>query len=194
MKSHLYIAILLALLTTACATSTPALHVIGVHEGQYDQVTFMEKCADRKAGVSATEMAPVPKPVRMLSPECTAIRQNREVVVNISDNSQPIVLALTAYNKTHWKVLLENGVRLQKVILAGYHSQQVSGIPSDVPIEAYTYDPSPCKQCWQGTQHFYSHETPAPQLTQITGLKVTSFQGRYTGSEFSIFPKMRKYE
>jgi hypothetical protein len=81
---------------------------------------------------------PPPKPPPQ-SGDChqkyAGIRFEKEIIVNVSDDSSPIVLALTAYDKTHWKVSLRGGARLAKVILAGYHSQRVSGIPPDTPIE-----------------------------------------------------------
>jgi hypothetical protein len=121
-----------------------------------------------------------------------AHRVEKEVVVNVSDDSRPIVLALTAYNRTHWKVILEGSVRITKVILAGYHSQRVSGIPAGTPIETYTHDPSPCERCWQSGEYFYSYRSPPAQLKEITELEVTTFQGRYEGYEFSIFPGIKK--
>jgi len=181
------------LVTTACSP-TPALHVIGVHEGQFDQNAFIAKCADNSPGKPVSEAPPRPQKLRLLSAECSAIRQKREVAVSVSDNSRPIVLALTAYNQTLWKISLKDGVILQKVILGGYHSQQLNGIPPNIPVEIYTYDASPCAQCWQGSGYFYSYERPPEQLRKITDLDVTSFQGRYTGSEFFIFPKMKTFK
>jgi len=180
--------------------STPALHVIGVHEGRIPPsavAMFAKKCQNTQKSTPANMAPPSPNNA-VLSDKCGRLRadigSNREVVVNVTDDTRPIVLALTAYNKTSWKVSLKKGVTLTKVILGGYHSQQVSGIPPKTPIEVYTYEPSPCKQCWQSSKNFYSYEKPPVELKEITGLEVTSFQGRYSGSEFSIFPEMRKFE
>lgn len=189
MHRNVVASIFAVILTTACAP-IPALHVIGVQEGQFDQNAFNSKCADKSPGTSF-DKAPPPLSPRQLSAECTAILQTKEVAVSVTDDSRPIVLALTAYNKTLWKIAVKEGVILQKVIIGGYHSQQIFGLPPDIPVEVYTYDASPCPQCWQGSEHFYSYEHPPEQLRKITGLDVTSFQGRYTGSEFFIFPKMK---
>lgn len=179
-------------LTGGCST-TPALHVIGVHNGQTppgaDTRPWWAKCNDDKSdgrsGVSSTP-----------SIECyrkyARIHAEKEVTVRVSDDSRPIVLALTAYDKTYWKVILKGGVNLRKVILGGYHSQRISGIPAETAIEIYTFDPSPCERCWQGAKHFYSYEKPPHQLGEITGLGITSFQGQYNGSDFSIFPGMKE--
>lgn len=123
--------------------------------------------------------------------------RSNEVIVNITDNTRPVVLALTAYNRTSWKVNLKEGVNLKRIILAGYHSQSVIGLPPNTPIEVYTYDPSPCELCWQGPSIIHSYENsykePDIGLEKITGLEATSFQGGYQGSEFSIFPGMKKW-
>jgi hypothetical protein len=153
-------AVLLGLVATGCATTPPALHVIGVYEGETSH----------------------------------GVRDEKEISVNISDGSRPIVLALMAHDRTLWKVSLKRGVKIAKVILAGYHSQRVSGVRSETPIETYTYEPSPCERCWQSGKYFYAYQTPPGQLKQVTGLEVTSFQGRYTGSEFYIFPGIKKFE
>lgn len=123
-----------------------------------------------------------------------AEREEKEIVVNVSDTTQPIILAFSAYDRTHWKVSLQSGVKIVKVILAGYHSQRISGIPSETPIETYTYDPSPCARCWQSAKYFYSYKSSPEQLKEITGLDPTSFQGRYRGTEFSIYPGIMKVE
>lgn len=186
---------LVGLHATGC-TTTPALHVIGVYEGQtppgVDDRPWWAKCND---GQKDKQLDAVPM---RQSIEChqkyAGIHAEKEITVNISDNSRPIVLALTAYDRTLWKVFLKRGVILKKVILAGYHSQRVSGIPPKVPIEVYAYDPSPCDTCWQGENYFYSYKNPPEQLKSITGLEVSSFQGRYKGTEFSIFPGIKKIE
>ena len=172
--------------TTVTTPITPELHVIGIYQGEtppgVDDRPWWAKCKDDR-----TERA-------ML--ECHARYADqateKEVVVYVSENSKPIVLALTAYDKTHWKVSLKKGVNITKVILGGYHSQRVSGVPEATVIETYTHDPSPCPRCWQSGNYFYSYENPPQQLRSITGLEVSTFQGRYKGSEFSIYPGLKR--
>jgi len=40
----------------------------------------------------------------------------------------------------------------------------------------------------QSDKYFYSYKNPPERLKEITGLDVTSFQGRYKETEFFIFP------
>lgn len=195
MVRHLYLPAILffGLAASGCA-ATPALHVIGVYQGQtppgVDDRPWWAQCNDDLKDKQQT-VAPAPPSI-----EChrkyAGMRTEKEIIVNVTDDTRPIILALTAYDRTLWKVTLKEGVRLTKVILAGYHAQQVSGLPPDTPIETYTYDPSPCERCWQGAPYFYSYQGSPAQLKEITGLEVTSYQGRYKGTEFSVFPGMKK--
>ena len=179
----------------------PVLHVVGVYEGTAppgsDDRPWWAMCNDDESGKndendgsSTLRRRPVPAPSADCHAKYAGKHLEKEVAVSVSDDTRPIVLALTAYDKTHWKISLKNGVQLTKVILGGYHAQRVSGIPSETPIETYTHDPSPCDRCQQGANYFYSYKTPPQELKKITGLEVTTFQGKYRGSEFAIVPGM----
>lgn len=181
------VGVLPGLLCSAC-TTTPALHVIGVYEGQKAATADDQPAPESRQSVSISASGE--------STSSVSRRQNPppgEVRVDVSDDSRPMVLALMAYNRTLWRVSLKPGVQLTKVILGGYYTQQVTGIPPDIPIETYTYESSPCEHCWQGAHHFYSDEEPPKELRDETGLEVSSFQGRYHGTEFHIFPGIKAY-
>jgi hypothetical protein len=91
-------------------------------------------------------------------------------------------------------VKAKDGVLIEKVILGGYHTQLIEGIPQETPIEVYTHDSSPCAKCYQGSEYFYSYKGVPRKLKSITDLTASSWQGRYRGKEFSIFPEMKKAE
>lgn len=180
---------LAAAFMTGCA-STPALHVIGVYQGStpagVDNQPWWAKCNDIQ---SMQQRHP--------SGTCYAEHANahpeHEIVVNVSDASRPLVLAFIAYEPMHWQVVPLEQVQIARVILAGYYSQRVTGLPPGTPVESYRYYPTPCDHCWRSSLSFYNHERPPAQLKEVTGLEVTSFQGRYQGTEFSIFPGMRTW-
>lgn len=112
----------------------------------------------------------------------------KQVKVHVSYQIKPIILALMAYEPTLWSVEVADGVIVERVILAGYHAQQLEGIRDGVPTEVYTYDPSPCAACRQDLRYFYAYDRSHPRLTEITGKNPSSFQGRYTGKDFAIPP------
>lgn len=177
------------------SNAAPALHVVGVYEGKTppgaDDRPWWAKCDGHPGVKNLSELS------RDAQLEChrkyAGEQSEKEVVVDISDSTRPIILALTAYDKTNWKVKLSPGVEIKKVILDGYHAQRISGVPEGTTIETFTSDPSPCPRCIQGGRHFYSYESPPMELREITGLEVTSFQGKYKGESFSIFPGIRSF-
>ena len=58
--------------------------------------------------------------------------RSSKVVVNHPE--KPVVLVLSAYDPTWWKVMLTPGTVLKGVILSGYHTQAVTGISRDIPL------------------------------------------------------------
>lgn len=182
--------------------ASPVLHVIGVYEGLVppgvDGRPWWERCKgelkNRQNVAISAASAPSASSASISSGGTSTIHKCDEIEtninVNITDNTRPIVLALMAYNKNLWVINLGKGVTVKKLILAGYHSQRVSGLPLNIPIETYTYDPSPCENCSRGAFTFHSDESSPPQLKELTGLDASSFQGGYKGGSFSIFPGM----
>ncbi|MGB8698706.1 MAG: hypothetical protein WCD18_04755 [Thermosynechococcaceae cyanobacterium] len=162
--------------------NTLLLHVVGVYEG------FAPPGVDDRPWWAKCEGDIENQAIIM---EChkkyAGITTQKEVVINVADTSRPIVLALMAYDQTLWKINIGKGVKINKIILAGYYSQAITGLPSTVPIETYTHTPSVCSNCKKGTlNYFYSYEGVPPQLKSITGLDATSFQGQYKGKIFFI--------
>lgn len=124
----------------------------------------------------------------------TNVPNEKEVIVTISDNKQPIILCLMAYDSTLWTLNIKSGVRIQKIILAGYHSQRIRGLITPKILQVYSHDYSPCNNCWDGKKYFYSYTKPPFEITEITGYDVTTFQGKYSGKEFFIFPGMTEWK
>ncbi|NEQ77624.1 MAG: hypothetical protein F6K23_34200 [Okeania sp. SIO2C9] len=58
--------------------------------------------------------------------------------IKIERKNQPVILALSSYEPVHWNVSLAKEVKLEKVIINGYHDQKISGI-SGIPIEEFSY-------------------------------------------------------
>jgi hypothetical protein len=113
-----------------------------------------------------------------------------KVNLHIERQNQPIILALSAYEPVDWNVTLATNVKLEKIIINGYHDQKVSGV-SNVPIEEFSY---------KGTGNYlgkfaYKWDKFSPnsqtvslvtKLEQLTNTNLTSFQGCYRGTTFTI--------
>ena len=61
-----------------------------------------------------------------------------QVAVNQPD--APVVLMLGSYEPTVWSIGWTPGTRVVAVLVSGYHSQQVTGLPASVPVRISTYD------------------------------------------------------
>lgn len=182
MKMRLSILATLALAgcsTLAVIDPQPELHSIGVYEGSSpddDGIPWHQKCGNQSPQQCHRAMTQQKRSV------------GGQVTVNVAVTGKPLILAFSAYDKTQWIVESREGVRIEKVILSGYHAQSITGIPPNTPIEVYTHDHSPCDECTQGEGYFYSYQRVPERLEDITGLSASSWQGKYQGEEFNIVP------
>lgn len=100
------------------------------------------------------------------------------VEVRVRRSARPIALVLSSYEPVRWTIVTESGAKLSAVLLSGYYESTVVGAGS-----ARIY------QIGQG--YAYERQSPeyaAMQRTVVSwaGRPMTVFQGRYTGSSFSV--------
>lgn len=121
------------------------------------------------------------------------LRTTKTISVDVSRSSAPMVLVLMSYEPVLWKLLVNSKSRIVKIILAGYHGQDIDGIASNIPVESRTYEPSPCRNCSRQGEYFYAYkqdskeyENVIKKVRAITGASPTSFQGSYQAGNFSI--------
>ena len=167
------------------------LHVIGVYEGiasdNKGASPWWAKCNNRSpGGLSQKEML-----------EChaqhTGNRQERQIEIVVTPQKYPVILALMAYDPINWVIKASPDVKIEGVILAGYHGQRVSGVLPNVPVDVYTHEHSECGNCQVGDGYFYTYERnnanfneAMSRLKDITNISPASFQGRYKGRSFSV--------
>ena len=107
------------------------------------------------------------------------------ISVNINRQNQPIILALSSYEPVTWKLNIQPGVIIEKIILNGYYDQNIMGV-SGIPIEEYSQEGTHQNLGNFPYQWNKVSSTLINQLQQKTGLEITSFQGCYRGTEFKI--------
>ena len=115
----------------------------------------------------------------------------------IGPTDKPVVLALGSYKPSMWRIELQPGATLQKIILFGGDEQRVGGASADVdivssscPVWAYEWEGAGENVRYMSDQ--YRNFLAAAQ--QETGLAETSFQGSYdAGTYFSIPPSRIDY-
>ncbi len=162
------------------------LHVIGVYEGEPEKgkepPPWWSHCKDHND----------PKAMAECHSKYAGIRHPQQVSIVVSYTKTPVVLALMAYNPVIWSIDLYEDVKLEGVILAGYHEQKLIGVPSTVPVIAYTRETPDCGNCFRGEGYFFTYKNDhnyldvAQKLYEITGKQVSSFQGTYKAKSFNI--------
>ncbi len=111
------------------------------------------------------------------------------VDVLVHERPKPVVLFLSAYESMLWRIEIEPGAQVARVITQGYGDQAVSGVPAEVPVEhrgpgetcAYAYGWEVEHNTGGGGYHLM-----IATARDLTGLTETSFQGCYNGDRFEI--------
>jgi hypothetical protein len=117
----------------------------------------------------------------------------------VRPTAKPVVLVIGAYKSGLWRIEIEPGGRLAKIVLAGRDSQRVTGVPADVTV----VDQTTCgvfASSWelqnQGVRYMpddFKHFLAVAQKT--TDLIESSYQvGPDLGSEFTVPPSEPQYQ
>jgi len=110
--------------------------------------------------------------------------RSSKVVVN--HPVKPVVLVLSAYDPTWWKVALTQGTVLKGVILAGYHTQAVTGIPGDIPLVKAVYEQK------ESCSYFYAFKADKQldrarqRIQEITGQRLQKLITEPEGDTFIL--------
>ena len=91
------------------------------------------------------------------------------IKVAVNSPERPVLLMLGAYEPTVWRIEWTEGTRILGAMLSGYHSQFVSGLPSDTPLLISSYDQKhPCG-------YFYVNDRGGQKSSQYARLSQTLF-------------------
>lgn len=159
------------------------LHVIGVYEA-----SDSTKGADKQKCMVFRE-----DPQALFECHAQVNHRMNPIAVNVPSSANPIALVLMAYEPVQWRITSSATSNIQKVIISGYHGQDVEGLAPTIPVVSYTHEISPCKTCQRQAGYFYAYDenskefpTAIKKITAITGLTLNSFQGGYKGERFHI--------
>lgn len=164
------------------------VHVVGVYkgalpDGQKD-TPWWAKCQGDRSD---------PRVVQDCHARFAGQRSTGMVSVGVTRTGVPVALILMSYEPVTWKLEVSPRTRLSKVILAGYHGQDIAGVPSGVAVEARTYEPSPCSECTRQAGYFYAYKSDGREydnaikaIEGITGTRPASFQGSHQSGRFAI--------
>ncbi len=108
------------------------------------------------------------------------------VQVRVHPRPKAVVLALSSYEPVRWRITLDPGATLSRVVVQGYYTQEVEGVPAGVPV----LHAEPCGYAygWEVEQNSGGGNYAAmiAGIRAVTGLHETSFQGCYTGDRFEV--------
>jgi Tfp pilus assembly protein PilF len=116
--------------------------------------------------------------------------EDDRVYVKITSTGAPMVIVLTGYFDAQWNVEIAPGAEVKQIIVSGWFEQSMVGVPDDIPVTfiiGNAQAKSPDKNYFWG----YAPETKEgrdvlSKAQQLTGLPVTTFQGKYQGKRFVI--------
>lgn len=175
-------------LPTGIFPSNTELHAIGVYEG-----ALPDGETEKPWWSHCTALTNDRQAMQECQQKYAGAHKQKSVTVHLARSGVPIVLALMAYEPVLWKIAKGPGVDIQKIILSGYHGQDIEGIPNTVLVESHSHETSPCRVCTRQPDSFYAYKQDSPEyqqaekkLQQLTGLNITSFQGSYKSNQFSI--------
>jgi len=164
------------------------LHLIGVYQGAVPDGEAEKPWWSNCTGLQENQAAMM---------EChrkhAGKHTMRTITVDVPRSDGPVALVLMAYEPVKWKISAVSGSQIVKIFLGGYHGQDIEGVSTATPVEARTYEASPCRSCSRQSDYFYAYKQDSAEyrntvkkLTAITGLAPSSFQGSYQANRFSL--------
>lgn len=108
------------------------------------------------------------------------------VEIRVHPRPRPVVLALSAYEPVRWRIVLEPGATLLRVLTLGYYEQTVEGLSEEVPV--LEFESCDCAYGWEVDRNIggCNYRVAIADIRALTGLQESSFQGCYEGGRFEV--------
>lgn len=100
-------------------------------------------------------------------------------IVRVSDTNGPVTLCVCAYDPVDWTIELDEGVRLERVIVSGSYKQTINGLPKGIPVEGRLTDAKNSKYSFSAYTGAASWARVDQQLRSLTGMSVATRFGEY---------------
>jgi hypothetical protein len=112
------------------------------------------------------------------------------ILVSVAKTASPVELFLSSQRGAQWRLQMEPGARLKRVVAMGAEPQQVSGVPAGVASESSQSLPQ------RGMPNWLPFPSSPQQvgmvterLSQMTNAPVRTIQTVYAGTQFRISPE-----
>ena len=108
-----------------------------------------------------------------------------QIDVVVGRTERPVILVLTAYDPVVWKVGTMTGAKLAGVLVSGYHTQALLGIPASTPHNVITGEESTGCEAFRAIR---PEDVPqaAPLVLARTGHTIEEFHGSSPTTYFVI--------
>lgn len=156
------------------ASADAELHIVGPVQNNGPNVSVWGAIRELLGGAAGSE-------------EDSDNDAGKPVNVEVRPTAKPVVLVLTAYGETVWRVKLAQGARIKAVLVGGYYPQEVEGLPDDVPVNSYCYFNSSYhfgggatqqnkESFWAYRWNTSEYRRMVERLNELTGLLVSTSQ------------------
>jgi hypothetical protein len=176
------------------------LHLMGVYKGVMPdgekETVWWQKCDSYQKTIDrggSGSYSPDRKEMLECHRQWAGYRDTKVIRVEVKRTVAPVVLTLMSYEPAVWKLKVAPGVRIERILLSGYHAQDIEGVPDSVSVDVRTYRASTCDVCQVKPGYFQAHDTVSKnyletvqKLKTITGLEPKSFQGNYNAGFFVL--------
>jgi len=108
--------------------------------------------------------------------------------VAIERQGKPLVLVLSAYEPTKWRLHIDVGVIIEKIILNGYHKQELENADDIVIIDRSGEGNyiSSCARKWPSSTGGCDTPRLISGVEALIGTKISSFSGCYRATKFTL--------
>lgn len=109
------------------------------------------------------------------------LSEGGSISVLVNRPGKRVTLCLSCYSAAAWNVSVGGGTTLESVILAGYHTQSVSGLSPSVPVVRAFYEGGSAPYFYTGPLVAAGQFLRAAvRLHELTGMELSSFQGGFS--------------
>lgn len=153
----------------------------------------VEDCATDQGYEVSSHIDPTPSAAEML---VLGIYEPREETRQGADDegvatvrvarTVPHVLVLSAYARTHWRIEVAPGARIEQVVLNGAEPQRITGVPRDVPVVERIGDQGFGSGAYEWPGDDATLRRLVEGLRDVVGREVTAFAGCYLASTFTV--------
>lgn len=116
-------------------------------------------------------------------------KRAEQVDVYVARTHRPAVLVLGAYEPIVWAINASQNANIAGVLVRGYNSQAISGLPAGVPVAFSTFREGTAPGCGSYRSSYTRKGEKgawAKEVQTVFGRSISSFHGDYRGSKVAI--------